>query len=471
MDLDVPAYWVYLFIFVLSTFSAVSHTDQLLEKFIDRWWYPDTYLVVLVYCLLPMGVLVLMDRAGVLRDTSLLSALLVMGSYQAIIMGTASKTDSTVSSLFKPLLDWVSNIPGRLELSVNAASDNFSNAVLASIDGKPALIDKLETWVTKNRTDLDSAKRIKEAADACTKPAAGATDLDQRQWAHNYGARLLLVVGPPTVFTRFSFLFRRLIDFRTLLRGIFPSGLSLVRLALPIAMLSAVFGIGFHLFSGGRGSTPESPGHHAATTHCATGAWLCATWDSVGSVWHAVIDLTPTTDQLEQSYFEWRLVKTGSSDQDQSRARDWLRHRVNAELQKGTSPTLDDAVSLMTAPGTTAAQVKGFLDAMLVDRLSSPWAACPVLLALPPAIRTPNVEARGLVLSYLMSLTKAPSPFGWPEFATKDVPDLGTAPAGLIDEAKVVNAWTTYLQLRCLPPSFPGPETNALILVTLPPVP
>jgi hypothetical protein len=113
---DWDARWCYGVVFLCAVLSA---RVQVLKRFsalnfptLLVWRVPNTWLIFLVYLLLPMALFWFMDRMGALSDTSLFSALLVGLAYPAILAGGFGglKGPSGLDGILKPLTLFVDSV-------------------------------------------------------------------------------------------------------------------------------------------------------------------------------------------------------------------------------------------------------------------------------------------------------------------------------------------------------------------------
>jgi hypothetical protein len=114
MDLDIPAWSAYAIIITISLYAAVNQVQKLLKNVPWRWTFFESYILFASFFALPVVLFWALDRVGALHDCSLISALIVALTYQAIVNGQSESSNSAVSAVFKPILEWMNKIPERL---------------------------------------------------------------------------------------------------------------------------------------------------------------------------------------------------------------------------------------------------------------------------------------------------------------------------------------------------------------------
>jgi hypothetical protein len=92
MDLSVSpvleAYVCYAVVLLLGAVTAVIQISRRLGDLAGVWTVPQTWLLFVLYLLVPIGLFWLLDRTSAITDTSLFAAILVGVGYVGIMSGT-----------------------------------------------------------------------------------------------------------------------------------------------------------------------------------------------------------------------------------------------------------------------------------------------------------------------------------------------------------------------------------------------
>jgi hypothetical protein len=243
-DLDIPAWAAYAGIIVISLYSAAKQVEEQLNKIPLRWTYLSSYLLFIVYFGLPIGLFWALDRVGAIHDSSLISALIVAFTYRAIVRGQSDTKSSAVAALFKPILDWVNEVPGILAERIQAEDDEFATAVANNVAQNPTLLGHLEDWVVAHATNIVSVRRrLLEFDNANPMPPAAPPSLELSSWCKDRADRLLFFVAP-TMRIRFNFARNGLLPWSSFWRAVVKLDRTMRWVVPTFILLSLAWGVG-----------------------------------------------------------------------------------------------------------------------------------------------------------------------------------------------------------------------------------
>jgi hypothetical protein len=147
---DWDARWCYSVVFLCAVLSA---RVQVLKRFSALnlstfliWRVPNTWLIFLVYLLLPLALFWFMDRMGALSDTSLFSALLVGLAYPAILAGGFGglKAPSGLDGILKPLTLFVDSVVTAVNRKLAGNEKKFEDYLVKRMIESDAMLKQMQ---------------------------------------------------------------------------------------------------------------------------------------------------------------------------------------------------------------------------------------------------------------------------------------------------------------------------------------
>jgi len=147
---DVPAYVCYAVVVIVGLIVALSTVRKLLSDLEDRFAFAATWLLLLIYTLLPVALFWLLDYTSAIRDTALFAAIFVAIAYQQIFAGSVNDyaVPGPARAFWAPFQAWAKTIVDRITTKVQLHRQRFNDNTLAAIESdsdKQAALTQLLT--------------------------------------------------------------------------------------------------------------------------------------------------------------------------------------------------------------------------------------------------------------------------------------------------------------------------------------
>jgi hypothetical protein len=181
--LDVPAWVAYSVVLIGGLITAWDNVGRLLADHPGYWRYPRTWLLYVLYTLIPIALFWFLDFVDVTEDTSFFAALLVGFAYQQIMTGgiNAIAVPGAPAKVWQPFQAYAAKLADRI------GDQQISHA--------QAVADRLATLLAD---DIKFDRVLALAAERTSNPVQLTTDLDaidQNQPAVNQFVDQLVVPG------------------------------------------------------------------------------------------------------------------------------------------------------------------------------------------------------------------------------------------------------------------------------------
>jgi hypothetical protein len=352
---DFDAVACYVVCFVAGLIIAAIQVRKLFENAWLVWLYPQTWLLFLVYALVPPLLFWLLDRTGAINDTSLFAAVLVGLGYRQIFAGqSAIKAPSDISALWSPLVAWADRIKRRVLDRIQATDSEFRQWLVSHAANDTAKVEKLVDLAkgvslnlgtfTSQLTALDNNKVALGDSNWQRKRAQAA--VDEISVVPNYGKQL----RNEKLITAFQYNWQAIGWRRSL--------------AVALSLL---------LFAG-------------------------IAWSGVSLL---------TSPDWRTRYYVWRIGKSNSTKLDQFRAREHLSAYLFDDERRDFA--LETICYQLRRPGHSMERLNLYLKVLVPHRLDEKISPrLPALLI--ESLRSDSVDARTRINSVLQSLAKETRP-------------------------------------------------------------
>jgi hypothetical protein len=455
LDLDIPAWTAYAVLVAISLYTAAAQVDELLKNVAWHWAYLSTYFLFALFFALPVTIFWGLDRVGAIHDSSLISALIVAFTYQAIVNGQSETKNSAVSSLFKPILDWMNKVPERLGARAQIDAEEFATAVANAVGRDVQLLSVLQAWVEAHTSDIVTLRqRMQEFGAANPQPPDGSgQELAASVWSKAKADRLLLFVEP-TLPVKWAFARKGLLPWRSFWNAAIQLDRTM-RWCVPTAILLALAYI--------------------------AGQWIGPRASDAVQQSLYINPRLYRLDSIMPRYYSWRYLKANNTPSDVKRSLNYLAIGLEAEIPTHRGATRGPADSsypystavtgILQNAELTPPLADGLLKVIFADRLdhNDINASCAALRLLPSALRSPNVEIRALLGRTLSEAGTAL----WdpPEKLSTQPKSIDIGPqASTVNLETAVVAWFDYLKLHCDAPPGAGVITTPAPVVLPGPV-
>jgi hypothetical protein len=391
---------------------ARSNVNQLLSSQPSRWGFVNTWVLFWAHAAIPVGLFWFLDYTSALHDTALIGALLVAFGYRQIFAGGIQgiTMPGQTPRLWQPFEAWVNRIKEQIATQDKDSADLFNAKVRVYLAGDETRLQGLRN-VCFTHT-LDPAALQNKLAAVKTPAVEDALKPSIEQWKSNEHVRVLLSdlrMSQPVSYGLFLYQNR------------------------------LITGWMYHNWKrSGRSRWVGRVGATVIGLAMVLGAWECYSRDGV-KLW----------------YCQWRLTKTGVSDLDRFRNREYLAGRLKTAGQ-ATPPNLQqlsDIVSPLVRRlrfDGTSPQTADDILALFIDS-HSPAEDNVVVPQLIEALRNPNADLRLRIRRALCAFQLADYSHVVPdELAGGWVPDMKET-AGDIDLH--VRAWLEWWRLAQTPPT------------------
>lgn len=284
---DVSAVYSYLIVIVIGAVVARSNVNDRLATYPDHWAFLSAWLLFIAYSVIPPLLLWLLDYTGAVHDTALFAALIIGFGYRQVFAGTVQGVNlpAPAAGLWKPFQAWVDAVADRIAGRQKRYIDLFAEQLRRKALDDPNNLQRLRILARQRSVNLQQLLDAIQAVEA-QNPDQAVRDSrlfdvlwpDLRTSASNTYGLLLRQAGLVTRRKRWWYLERG--------RAKLVTGATLVVLLLAVA-------VAWYLMS----SDPR------ATT-----------------VWHLA----------QHRYYQWRLLKTESTERDRWRAREYFAGELRA---------------------------------------------------------------------------------------------------------------------------------------------
>jgi outer membrane protein OmpA-like peptidoglycan-associated protein len=433
-----------------------------------HWAYFSTYLLFTLFFILPIAIFWGLDRIGAIHDSSLISALIVALTYQAIIDGKSETKSSALTSIFAPVLAWMNQVPQRLAVRAQADTEEFMTAVANTVGHDYRRLADLRLWVEGHTADIVTLQQRLQEFDAVNaEPAANPPgDFELRAWSKAKADRLLLFVEP-TLLTKLELARRGFLPWKSFLRALIQIDRTM-RWAVPTVALVGIAWLAGQYITGTTHSDVDRQGLFSNPKYY-------------------------RLDRVMPRYYSWRYLKTGNTSSDVKRALRYLSMGLLTEIpvrrgaaaadpkQPGATPqpTAACTACARTDPQDTSTAYSSTITGILqraeltlpladdllkevfADRLDRDdlEVSCAAMRLLPPALRSRNVEVRSLLGK---TLAESAAVLWDVSNQVNALPLSKIGPqAGTIEIETTVVAWTDYLSAHCTAPTPPQQAPNA----------
>jgi hypothetical protein len=411
---DIPAYWCCLIVLVVGIFGARSKVKRVLSGQTGYWAHFSAWRIFAAYAIIPLLLFLLLDYTGVIKDTSLVAALVVAFAYQQIFAGNVSgiSLSSSISGLWQPFQKWTDDTAAQIAVHTKRSRDKFDGDLNSFIAGDPTRANDLRILGLQYSKDPTALKDKLDEFQTRVMPAG--MSAGEAQKVRSVWSVQLLMDHLRTALTD-----RTVGDFlqkRNLVSG-------------------PAYWVGFRKL------------------RSASIAWAT----SIGLLILGALALWWFfSDGPQSRYHRWRFLKTNASDLDRFRARHFLGQRLQAVAQSSTKPPSAD-LKVMLEPLLRELKYKAVsprtvedIQRLLVD-FHSPAVDRLVIPELIEALKNENGDARLHIRETLVALHDVDFPaVPLPEGVAEWVPKKDDSP-NLI--ASHVTRWRNWW--NSVPP--PGP--------------
>ncbi len=409
---DIPAYWCCLIVLVIGIFGARSKVKRVLSGQTGYWAYFSAWRIFAAYAIIPLLLFLLLDYTGVIKDTSLVAALVVAFAYQQIFAGNVSgiSLSSSISGLWQPFQKWTDETAAQIAISTKRSRDKFDDDLNSFIAADPSRFNDLRILGLHNSKDPNGLRDKLDEFQTRAMPA-GMSPEEAQKVRSVWSVQLLM-----------DHLRNALTD-RTV--GEFLQKRNLVS--------GPAYWVGFRKLR--------------STSIAWTTSIVLLLLGALALWWFF-------SDGPQSHYHRWRFLKTNASDLDRFRARHFLGQRLqahgsakppSADLKAMLEPLLRELRYRAVSPRTVED-----IQRLLVD-FHSPAVDRLVIPGLIEALTNENGDVRLHIRETLVALQEADFPdVPVPEDVAKWVPKKDDSP-NLI--ASHVTRWRNWW--NSVPP--PGP--------------
>lgn len=401
---DIPAWISYLLVLSLGMLVARSNVNQLLASQPGHWSFLNTWALFGAHAAIPVVLFWFLDYSAALRDTSLFAALVVAFGYRQIFAGGIQgiTMPGPTPRLWQPFEAWVNGIKDQIATEYKNRRDLFDTKVrtyLASDANRIQGLVNLSFTYTQNPAGLAAAR------DSLAKQVipAGAPAESFEQWRNNEEVRILLNdlrMSQPINYGLFLY------QHDLITRWMYHNWLQSRR--------SRVVG------------------------------WIATTLISLTIVLGLV--LCYRSERVSFLYYQWRLTKSGASERDRFRSREYLVGQLHA-AEKATPADLGKIASI-ASPLVVRLRFRGTPPQTAEDVLAlftdahSPGVDRVVIPGLIEALRNPSEDLRLRIRRELSGLQKADFPGSVPdESADKWVPAKNESAVEIDHYVALWQAW------------------------------
>jgi hypothetical protein len=176
---DIEAYICYAIVFFLGAVTAVIQINRALGNLGGVWLIPRTWLLFLMYLMVPVALFWFLDRTSAITDTSLFAAALVGVGYAGIMNGTNKTIPATsLAQLWTPFQAYADEVQKAVLQRTKRNEDRLMDGLVTSVIADPARYAPLESLALRFSPDAAALRArlaaiVSAAAPAVAAPAAG----------------------------------------------------------------------------------------------------------------------------------------------------------------------------------------------------------------------------------------------------------------------------------------------------------
>lgn len=416
---DIEAYYCYAIVFFLGAVTAAIQINRGLGDLAGVWLIPRTWLLFVMYLMVPIGLFWFLDRTGAVTDTSLFAAALIGVGYAGVMSGSNQSIPSTInlSQFWTPFQSYANEVQKSVLQRTKRNEDRLMDSLVSSVIADDSRYAPLESLAMRFSPDAPALRARLAAIGATATPAAAAnpaapiapvtppaaatnaaTAAQQREILEDK-TRLLFteLVKVPDAF--YLMKTRNIITEQTYLldvRGV-RRVVQYIMVAVPVIIALIVLGL----------------------------------------------SVEPDFNILRANYYTWRLVKTNATSIEQNRARFNL-----VALMGDSAPTRDAATQniaqVLRQPGLPVERIDLLLQSLLESRNSADGnVRLPRRLV--ASLRSASVDVRTRINDVLKHLAETTC-------ATKFVEDKVWKPSdgdATVSLETRIKTWTDYWNNLC----------------------
>jgi hypothetical protein len=156
---DLSALCCYTIVAILGAWVAGRQISERLRGIPGVWLEWRTYLLFLLYAMLPMGLFWLLDRGGAAADTSVFAAVLVGVGYQQIIAGKNEtiRAPGDLSQFWTPFVSYADSIAQVVRRGRDTKQRRIEDRIIAGIAADD---EKLRKFIALARGRLPDAESV-----------------------------------------------------------------------------------------------------------------------------------------------------------------------------------------------------------------------------------------------------------------------------------------------------------------------
>jgi hypothetical protein len=165
---DIDAYLCYGIVLLLGAFTAVVQINRRFNPLAGVWLIARTWVLFLLYLMVPVGLFWFLDRTGAVTDTSLFAAILIGVGYERIMNGAnpAVRAAADLSQFWKPFQEYVNDVSLAVLTRSKRNEDRLVDRVVASIIEDNARYTALESLALRVSKDATALRAELAAIDA-----------------------------------------------------------------------------------------------------------------------------------------------------------------------------------------------------------------------------------------------------------------------------------------------------------------
>ncbi len=169
---DIDAWLCYAVVVALGLILGVRQVNQKIAiGYIGKWTVPHTWLLLLAYISIPVGLFFLLDRTGAIQDTSLFAAIIVAVTYDYILSGESRDQDKDAGGAFKAPVQlaswwpsfqsWVDEVAKKIVQKEVRREQRFVEYIVDLVSD-PQKDDKFQKLHQLALTELGSVQEMEE---------------------------------------------------------------------------------------------------------------------------------------------------------------------------------------------------------------------------------------------------------------------------------------------------------------------